>query len=273
VKTVAFLLLLASAVAVSAEPLVFHNGRLFVHARINGVATEALLDSAAEVSLIDPKLAVAAHLAKGQEITVRGSGGEAKARIVEGVTIELLGQKVPTEAVVVADLSEISQRLVKRPTQAIVGREAFDALRLAIDIKGGTISLAKTTPEGVKLPLTAHAGVEAITVSVGATPAQAEFDLGNGSELLVSRAFAQKARLKITGKEPGGGIGGEVARETTTLPSLTVAGVQYRDVPAAIDEQPTAGELNIGTSILKDFFITTDFKQRAVWLAPRGNNP
>jgi hypothetical protein len=40
-------------------------------------------------------------------------------------------------------------------------------------------------------------------------------------------------------------------------------------VPAAIDDQPNANDLNIGTSILKDFDIVTDFKQRAVWLAPR----
>jgi hypothetical protein len=268
-KGAALFLLVANAGAASAEPLLFQNGRLFVQAKVNGFATEALLDSAAEASLIDPRLAAAAHLPEGQEITVRGSGGEAKARIVEGVTIELLGQKVPAEAVIVADLGEISQRLVKRPTQAIIGREAFDALRFVIDIKGGTITLATAAPEGAKLPLTAHAGVESIPVTVGATPALAEFDLGNGSEVLVSRAFAQKVGLKLSGKKAGGGFGGEVVRDTTVLPSLIVAGVQYRDVPAAVDDQPTAGELNIGTSILKDFIITTDFKQRAIWLAPR----
>ena len=261
-------LLLAFAGTASAEPLVVHNGRLFVQAKVNGVATEALLDSAAEASLIDPKLAAAAHFPEGQEITIRGSGGEAKAHVVEGVKLELLGEKVPVEAVVVADLGDISQRLVKRPTQAIVGREAFDALRLAIDIQGGTITLAMPAPDGVKLPLTAHAGVESIPVTVGSVPAQAEFDLGNGSDVLVSRAFAQKAGLKVTGRKSGGGIGGEVTRDTTRLPNLTVAGIEFHNVLAAVDDQPSANDLNIGTSILRNFLITTDFKQRAVWLRP-----
>ena len=51
--------------------------------------------------------------------------------------------------------------------------------------------------------------------------------------------------------------------------SLTVAGRTFRNVPAAIDDQPNANDLNVGTSILKEFLIVTDFKQRAVWLAPR----
>jgi hypothetical protein len=265
-----FVLLVLAAVpsAACADPLLVQHGRLFVQTRINGVATEALLDSAAEASLVDPKFAGAAHLPAGQEITIRGSGGEAKARIVEGVTIELLGQRVPVEAVIVSDLGDISTRLVKRPTQAIVGREVFDALRLAIDIERGTINLASAAPEGLKLPLTDHAGVEAIPVMVGSIPAEAEFDLGNGSEVMVSRAFAQKAGLKVTGRKSGGGIGGEVIRDTTSLAVLTVAGVSFRDVAATIDDQPNANDLNIGTSILRDFLITTDFKQHAVWLRP-----
>lgn len=264
------LLLLASASPVLAEPMVVDNGRLFVATKINGMASEALLDSAAEASLIDPKLAAAAHFPAGKDISVKGSGGEAKAQIVEGVTIEMLGQNIPVEAVVVADLSDISTRLIKRPTRAIVGREAFDALRLAIDIQGGTITVAPVTPNGVRLPLTAHAGVESIPVTIGATEALAEFDLGNGSEPMISRAMVTKLGLKTTGKKAGGGIGGELQRDIVLIPMIEVAGKHYHGVTAAIDDQPNANDLNIGTSILRDFLITTDFKQRAVWLAPRG---
>jgi hypothetical protein len=265
-----FLLLAAAAGPVSAEPLVVDNGRLFVAATINGLASEALLDSAAEASLIDPKLAAAAHFPEGKAISVKGSGGETEAKVVEGVTIEMLGQKIPVEAVVVADLSDISKRLIKRPTQAIVGREAFDALRLAIDIQGGTIALATGVPSGVRLPLTGHAGVESIPVTIGVTPAQAEFDLGNGSEPMISRALATKLGLKVTGKKAGGGIGGEIQRDLVVIPMLEIAGRHFHDVTATIDDQDNANDMNVGTSILRDFLITTDFKQRAVWLAPRG---
>ena len=53
------------------------------------------------------------------------------------------------------------------------------------------------------------------------------------------------------------------------LRNLRVAGREFRDVPAAIDPGETASDLNIGTSILRHFIITTDFPNRTVWLEPR----
>jgi len=133
------LVLLLASTAASAEPLLFFNGRLFIDARVNGVATKALLDSAAEATLVDPGFAAKAKLPEGTAQTIRGSGGEARARIVEGVTVTALGQELHPEALVVTDLGELSRRLIKRPTEVVVGRELFDAARLRIDIGRGRI--------------------------------------------------------------------------------------------------------------------------------------
>ena len=73
---------------------------------------------------------------------------------------------------------------------------------------------------------------------------------------------------RTIGSRSGGGIGGEVKRELVMIPVLRIAGISFRAVVSAIDDQPNANDLNIGTSILKHFVITTDFKQRAVWLVP-----
>jgi hypothetical protein len=51
--------------------------------------------------------------------------------------------------------------------------------------------------------------------------------------------------------------------------NLHVAGREFIDVPAAIDPGETASDLNLGTSILRDFIITTDFADGAIWLEPR----
>lgn len=254
----------------AAEPLIFDNGRLFIQAQVNGSATEALLDSAAEASLIDPAFAARAKLSEGTPQTIKGSGGEAKARIVEGVTIGALGQKIHPEAVVITDLSELSRRLIKRPTQVVVGRELFDAARLRVDIGHRQISAVdrNSVPRGERLALTKAHGVEAIPVSVNGVAAQAELDLGNGSDVMISRSLATKLKLKTVGKKAGGGIGGEVKRDIVRIDSLEVAGKRFPNVVAAIDDQPSAGEMNIGTAILKHFLITTDFGQRAVWLEP-----
>jgi hypothetical protein len=117
--------------------------------------------------------------------------------------------------------------------------------------------------------LTTHAGIEAIPVRANGQDAQAEFDLGNGSDVMISRDLARKLRLKILGKRPGGGIGGSIQRDYVRLSSLEVAGRTFHNVTANIDDQPSHNDMNVGTSILKNFLITTDFKDRAMWLEPR----
>jgi hypothetical protein len=263
-------LLLTVAGSVTAEPLKFFNGRLFIPATVNGVETEALLDSGAEGTIVDPVLAAKAKFAAGTPQVIKGSAGSEQARIVEGVTLNALGVELHPEAVVVLDLSDLSSRLIKRPTQAIVGRELFDAARLRIDLNGGAISVAdrRAAPPGQKLALTAHAGIEGIPVRANGVDAQAEFDLGNGSDAMISRDLAKKLRLKILGKKTGGGIGGAIQRDFVRLGTLEIAGRKFRNVIANIDDQPSHNDMNVGTMILRNFLITTDFKDRAVWLAP-----
>ncbi|HET7316344.1 MAG TPA: retroviral-like aspartic protease family protein [Sphingomicrobium sp.] len=252
----------------SAEPMLFDNGRLFIPATINGIATEALLDSGAETTVVDPKLASKAKLPEGQAIAIKGSGGRALARLVEETEVEALGVKLHPEAVVVTELSDISRRLVKRPLAMILGREIFDSARLRVDIAGRAVDVVPKdgTPPGTKLPLTTHAGIESIPVTVNGKAAQAEFDLGNGSGVLISRAFANRLHLKRTGQRSGGGIGGKLTRDLIRIDRIEVAGITFRDVEAAVDDQANANDLNIGTSILKNFLITTDFAARSVWL-------
>jgi hypothetical protein len=267
------LLALLFATSAGAEPLVFDNGRLFIPASVNGRSTEALLDSAAEATLVDPAFAATAKLPEGEPVTIRGSGGSASAKVVEGAEVNALGLTIHPDALVVTDLTDISRRLAKRQVSMILGREIFDSGRLRVDISGRTVEVVPATAKaaGMRLPLTRHAGVEAIPVKANDVPAQAEFDLGNGSGVLISRALVKRLHLKITGKRSGGGIGGAVDRDLVHIPRLQVAGVTYRNVEAAVDDLPNANDLNIGTSILKDFVITTDFAKRAVWLAPVGS--
>jgi hypothetical protein len=264
--------LMVTAAAAEAEPLKFYNGRLFISATINRVSTEALLDSGAEATLVDPVLAAKAKLPEGKAQVIKGSGGAAHAHIVEGVTVGALGMELHPDAVVVLDMTDLSKRLIKRPTHAIVGRELFDSARLAINISAGEISTVSrdAEPRGEKLPLTGHAGIEGIPVKANGALAQAEFDLGNGSDVLISREMVKKLGLKIIGKKSGGGIGGALSRDVVRLNSLEVAGKTFHNVTATIDDQPSHNDLNVGTEILKNFAITTDFKDRAVWLQPLG---
>ena len=270
-KALAGLSLIALAAPVAAEPLIYDNGRIFIRAELAGFATEALLDSGAEASLVDPVLARKAGLKPGVEIEIKGSGGKEKGRFVYGPRIAAGGIDLGEQELVILDLRDLSKRLIKRPTQMIFGRQLFDAARLRIDILGGTWDVLKPadTASGTPLKLHKHAGIEAAPVTVNGVPALADFDLGNGSKVMISKAMADKLGLKPHGQEMGGGIGGELVRDLVLIDRLEVAGQTYRNVEAGVDALDNAGDLNIGTSILKDFVITTDFPGRTIYLEPR----
>jgi predicted aspartyl protease len=266
-------LLFASVLIASsarAEPLIVDNGRLFIQAKINGVATEALLDSGAETSLVDTRLAAEAKLPAGEKVQLKGSGGEQEVSVVSGVRIEALGQVIPAAEIAVLDLTDLSNRLVKRPTRAIVGREVFDAAPIRIDLAHSDVRALgkKDVPKGMRLPLTGHGGIETVPVTLGKEKAQAVVDFGNGTGVMISKELAAEMGLKPVGKMKGGGFGGEIERDVVILPKLTLAGRTFRNVQAGVDETSSRAPLNVGTPILKNFIVTADFKGRSAWFEP-----
>jgi hypothetical protein len=155
----------------------------------------------------------------------------------------------------------------------ILGREYFDAARLAVDIDGGSIRVLDPhdMPRGMRLALTTERGIETMPVSIEAhPPVNAAFDLGNGSQVLVRNAYADSLGLlcdgRPTAQEMNGGIGGAKAQTTFTLRSLTLAGKTITDVPARLDTTDSATDLNIGVQVLRHFRIVTDFPKKQVWL-------
>ena len=268
----------ANPAAAKTYPLSLMRGsRLMIEARINDQPMNALLDSAAEVTILDRRFAQTLRLTGGTSVTGQGSGKTGfAATLVSGVSIKALGLALDNQSVAVADLADVGRRLLKQSLDAILGREIFDAARLTIDIDGGRIAVVSRdrAPRGVQLELLTEHGVETVPVRVEAgAPVRATFDLGNGSQVLISKPFAARMRLLEDGRavsaEHGGGLGGEVSRQVFTLRSIDIAGKRFKRVKAAIDPQPSASDVNIGVSILRHFRITTDFANHSVWLDPR----
>lgn len=267
----ALLVAAAFASAAQAEPLGVRGDRLFVSASVNGHPVEALLDSAAELSFADAAAAPALGLGSGTQVTARGSGGNQDAYVVPAADIAALGVTMKGVPIGVIDLRDVSARLVGRPVQFILGHDFFTATRLAIDIEGGTIEAlpAGSVPAGVELAIRDHHGISAIPVEAAGQQVLADFDLGNGTGVIISKAFAERLHLQVVGIEPAGGIGGSKPREVVYLPVLIIAGRRFEHVRCHIDPQDNAGDLNIGVGILRHFRIVTDFAAGKVWLSPR----
>lgn len=267
---------LPAAAADREHRLVVRGDRLFVPVTINGRQVEALLDSAAEATFVDDDFARSLGLALMGNETVKGSGGEDKVRFAEGVNIHAVETDLKGLTVAVLDLEDLSARLVGTKVSLILGRDFFDAGRFRLDIEGGTIrklaSAAK--PKGTLLPLVTYRGIEGFPVTIeGHAGIQAAFDLGNGSEVMIGRQAANRLGIGAPGRvierKKGGGIGGSIDRDIVKLSSVTVAGKTFTDVRAAIDEQDSQTDANIGVNILRHFVIVTDFPGHKLWLARR----
>lgn len=249
---------------------------MLVEVRLNGAPVQALLDSAAEMSLIDHALAQRLGLIPGAAVAAHGSGADpVDAGLVPGVRLEAFGLALADQTVAVTELSDVGARLLHHRLDMILGREIFDAARLQIDLAHHRLRVVSTErePGGARLALTTQRGIETLSVRLeGGTVVQAALDLGNGSEVLLGGALAERLNVLHDGRpvksEMGGGLGGATRRQIITLRSLEVAGCRFEAVPAAIDAQSSATDLNLGVSVLRHFLITTDFAAHLVWLEP-----
>lgn len=255
-----------------ADELIVRGDRLFISVEVGGEETEALLDSGAEVTIFDASFARRAGIAGGEEVVARGTGASTTtAQLVEGSSIAVMGRPIVLPVAAVMDLSDIEARLVRSAVPVIAGREIFDAGRLAIDVEAGLIrwlSEAEGAP-GTRVSLSGAHGIETIPVDFGnGRIVPADFDLGNGTGLLISSDLADRLGLEPVGVEPAGGIGGAVGRLVVYVPELTIAGKNFRHVRAHVvdDAQVPA---NIGVGLLRHFRIVTDFANGEVWLDPR----
>src|SRR5262245_47640796 len=75
----------------AAEVLKTHGNRLFVPVTVNGSRVEALLDTAAEMTFIDARLAQQLKLQPEGSQTAKGSGGHTEVQFAKGITIEAAG--------------------------------------------------------------------------------------------------------------------------------------------------------------------------------------
>ena len=251
------------------------GNRIFLPVEVQGIATDALLDSGAEMTLIDTAFAATAGLAAFGEEEARGTGaGTQSVQFAEGVTLKAAGKTLQDRMVAILDLTDISQRVVGTPLTVVLGREFFDAGIYAIDIEAGRIE--EIGPDAVPavdpLPLTDAHGIKQLSASVNGVAVLADFDLGNGSEVLLSRSYAERAGLlapeNILGTKMGGGIGGDVERTLVRIETLEIGGLTLKDVTAAVSPHEKGADANVGVSVLRNFHIVVDYEGNRIWLEP-----
>lgn len=249
------------------------GNRIFLPASVNGVKTEALLDSGAELTLVDRAFAGEAGLIAFGEAEARGTGeGTESVQFAEGVTLAAAGKTMEGQVVAILDLSEISARVVSGAVTVILGRELFDAGVWRLDIEGGTLEAVgpEELPANGALALTDAHGIKQVDILLNGFAVKADFDLGNGNEVLLSRSFAEQAGLldpaNILGVKEGGGVGSAVERTIVRVDRLEIGGHVLTGLTAAVSPNSDGADANIGVSVLRQFGLIIDFPGNRVWL-------
>src|SRR5690606_1884542 len=178
----------------------FSQRRLFIPVTIKGQTVEAMLDSGAEVTVVDRAFAEKIGLVGQGGVTAIGTGGSETVSIAPGFDVRLGGAELKGVTVAVMDLSPITQAL-GRPVPVLLGKEMMNQAITDIDFAARRIRLvapdAFAPPPGtIELPLTPVNGLRALPVVIEDGPTvMAMFDLGNGTPLALFPGYAAEARL------------------------------------------------------------------------------
>lgn len=268
----------------AALPFEFYLGsRIYIPAMVGGTETHVLLDSGAEATVLDKSFARKAGIQRTGIVTAVGTGGRQEAEIASGVTLRIGDMELRDLTVVLIDLSGV-ERMIGRPIPVILGKEVFNATVIDLDFQARAIAFheaASFTPAAgqVEVPVTVSNGIRSVPVSIeGGAPVPFDFDLGNGSPLLVYSSLAKAAGLLTDGrpvsKSLSGAVGGMKERDVATVKALSFGGVTFTDIPTVF--QSDGGDTNesnrtmgnIGMPILNRFRLTTDFSRDRLYLTP-----
>lgn len=262
----------------------FRHHMLFLPVSVNGIETQALLDSGAGMTCVSSAMAAKLGLEDGMPVIAQGVAGSMPAVIFSGVDLTVGRARLEGARVVAIDFEDVEVQLGHK-LPVVLGRDFFD--KYVVDIDYPNARVAFRDPEGYTYegpgsatPLHATSGgLFAIDVSVeGKEPARFMIDTGSNRTLSIESAYAGEQQLLegrervSTAIEAGAGGGHEV--RIATLRELSLAGTSLRDVPVNFSPEQgkpilRAGSVgNIGGAVLSRFRVIFDAQRERLILEP-----
>lgn len=272
----------ASSVIQTAAPvtvqLTQNLGHLYVPVQIQGHTYRFLLDSGAQVVVLDTQVARQLGLQTEGNMEVSGAtrtGGLGEARLD---SVQVGGATLPVRVVSVLNLRTLKGSI---PIDGILGFPFFAAAEVRIDPAKMTMTIAKpgTLPVlGTMLPVDTDRQFVEVHATINGYAGRFVVDTGDNNELLVYNRFAQSH----PGTVPVGdqryasdyGVGGAAKAYSTAIKEFDLG--QYRlyyrragvmlATQGAFADRFDAG--NIGTGILRNFIVTFDVANQKLYVTP-----
>jgi predicted aspartyl protease len=242
---------------------------------VNGHPADMILDTGAEISVVDRTFADSIDLQQADTLHMKGFGGSTESFLAEGLKLSVGNLSIHQTAVAVADLTDFSVAL-GQPVPVILGTEAFMQAIVDIDYPNRRIAFRaadnfRYDGPGNTLELKhLKRGRHAVEASIeGGASAWYMIDTGSGFTADVYPQLARRLQLlndrAPTSKWISGGIGGLVEGTTASVLDFSLGGFDLKDVPVWIPDGTDPKSANadfdglLGSGILSRFRILFDF--------------
>lgn len=258
----------------------FNNDQIFVPASVNGRAVNLVLDSGADITILDKSTADLIGATLSGAMPIGGTGGQSTMQLAPDVEVRIGELELHHMTVGVMDLSTLAGQL-GHPMPMILGKEVFNQLVVDIDFPHRRIAFHErghfaAPPGAVRVPLGRHAENRTVPVAIeDRPPVDFDFDLGSNSPLIIYPSYRDSTQLLAGRRQSRGlssGVGGLFRPACATLKWITIGGLRLDDVPAdfpdpansALNSDRMGG--NVGLPVFSRFQLITDYAQDVIWL-------
>lgn len=250
---------------------------LIIRVQMDGVATDAVLDSGVGITVLDTDFAAQLGLHRRANLLGFGLTGQANGSEAGGLLIRIGNLSLRTRQTSLFDMANLSAA-TGRKIVAVIGRDLFGAAVVEIDFRKHLIAfrnptvLVNDTSAVLPLKVTAE-NVREVPVSIeGAAAVPAIFDLGSDTPLYISAEYAAQHGLlngKRTSTSLSAGIEGTMPNRVAVLKQVRLGETILRNVPVEIPERWTyQAPAFIGLPILSRFRLTIDFHREQLSILP-----
>jgi hypothetical protein len=264
-----------AAAAAQEIPFRLVDNMMLLPIEVNGIPTVGRIDTGGALSLIHPAFSGELGLLSSGSVLAGGASGKLRRHIMVSPVAVKLGDHVRiTDSLMVISLNSMAPDAKDR-VGLTIGMDVLHDLVMQIDFERSVIAFSpadtftgfpQTAPMRLQWSRSERTLDGAIT---GFRSIRIHFDTGNPGSVNMGEYVARSA---LKGQRSSHflvtGVDGSHPHRSANLPSLTIAGVTFRDVPASVAPDRRDEAIGIGLEVMKRFNLVLDFTRDRIWMTP-----